>query len=160
MKRLWVGLCLVVLTGCYGGSIIRPRPIDQVTASNNQEDLAILKATRNCPYCVLLEANLSGADLSDAGLCRANLFGANLSGANLTGADLRGANLIKTNLSGADLSGANLSQVNLTHANLSGTVLKDVFYCNTLMPDGTIENAECPSEGSSWDNFGDSTECQ
>lgn len=160
MKRLWVGLCLAVLTGCYGGSIIRPGPVDPVTASNNQEDLSILKATRNCPFCVLLEANLSGADLSDAGLCRANLFGANLSGANLTGADLRGANLIKTNLAGADLSGADLSQVNLTHADLSGAVLTDVFYCNTLMPDGTARDAGCPSAVSSWDNFGDSTECR
>jgi len=82
----------------------------------------------------LIDADLRGADLSDAYLSGANLSGANLrgadlsdaylsdaylSGANLRGANLRGANLSDADLRGADLRGANLSDADLRGANLS-----------------------------------------
>ena len=42
------------------------------------------------------------------------------------------------NFSGADLTGANLTDVNLT-----GVILDGVTFCNTTMPDGTINNVGC-----------------
>ena len=42
------------------------------------------------------------------------------------------------NFSGADLTGANLTDVNLT-----GVILDGVIFCNTTMPDGTINNVGC-----------------
>jgi hypothetical protein len=48
----------------------------------------------------LTDANLYGADLTDADLTRANL----------TGADLTGADLTRANLTGADLTRANLTR--------------------------------------------------
>ena len=78
------------------------------------------------PY--LLEASLSGADLSGADLSRADLSGADLSEADLSGVDLSranlsGADLSRANLSGADLSRANLSGADLSRAYLSGADL-------------------------------------
>jgi uncharacterized protein YjbI with pentapeptide repeats len=43
-----------------------------------------------------------------------------------------------THFSGADLTGANLKGVNLT-----GVILDGVIFCNTTMPDGTINNSSC-----------------
>ena len=65
-------------------------------------------------------ANLSEAILSEANLSRADLSGAILSGANLSRANLTGAYLSRANLSGAYLLWANLSQANLSEADLSG----------------------------------------
>jgi hypothetical protein len=71
----------------------------------------------------LSDANLRGANLSDADLINADLSGANLSDADLRGADLRGANLINADLSGANLSGANLINADLINADLSNADL-------------------------------------
>ena len=77
-----------------------------------------LRTTNACVSC-----NLTGADLT-----RVNLTGANLSGADLTNANLSDANLAGANLAGANLRGADMSFTRL---------------CNTLMPDGTINYADC-----------------
>jgi uncharacterized protein YjbI with pentapeptide repeats len=74
---------------------------------------------------ILIDINLSGADLSGVDLSSTtlidiNLSGADLSGADLSGADLSGADLSSANLSGADLSGANLDWVNLTGTIIDG----------------------------------------
>jgi len=76
------------------------------------------------------DADLRGADLSDANLSGANLRGANLrdadlSGANLSGANLRDADLSDADLRDADLRGADLSGANLRDADLSGANLRD-----------------------------------
>ena len=74
---------------------------------------------------ILVDADLSGVDLSNTWL-----RGANLTGANLRGTNLALARLSRTNFTGADLSGANLTgaqryaNVNFTRANLSGTDLR------------------------------------
>jgi hypothetical protein len=80
----------------------------------------------------LREANLCGANLSEANLLEANFEGANLRGANLIeaklkGAQLNGANLVEAYLDGAQLNGANLTNAKLIGANLQGATL---FHAN------------------------------
>ena len=70
----------------------------------------------------LRNADLSGANLSDAYLRGADLRYANLSDADLRGADLRGADLRYADLRGANLRGANLSD-----ADLSGAIKVPIF---------------------------------
>ena len=100
-----------------------------------EEELLNIKEIAIKNKANLHDANLSGADLDDAGLScadlsgadlhRANLRGANLCGANLHGADLSGADLHRANLHGADLSGADLHRANLRDANLRGADLSN-----------------------------------
>lgn len=72
-----------------------------------------------------------------------DLTGANLSNANLMAADLTGADLTRANLTGADLTLANLTRANLTRANLTNANLTGARFCETTMPDGTVNNANC-----------------
>ncbi|MFN8594416.1 MAG: pentapeptide repeat-containing protein [Thermomicrobiales bacterium] len=85
---------------------------------------------KNASHCdfsfstVLHNKDVRGANLSNSGFV----------GANLTGADLRSANLSGSCFLGADLTGARLgSSVNLHQA----------VFCNTTMPDGSINNSGC-----------------
>ncbi|MCA1961441.1 MAG: pentapeptide repeat-containing protein [Desulfomonile sp.] len=77
---------------------------------------------------VAVNADLSNAELSHAGLARLDLSGARLASANLTkanlpGADLTGANLNAAILASADLFGAILYKTNFAAADLSGANL-------------------------------------
>ena len=92
--------------------------------------------------------NLESAKLSHAELVSADLDGADLSGANLTGARLWLVKLEKADLTGADLSDADLSNAllvdaNLTDARLTGATLTDAIFCNTTMPDGSVNDSDC-----------------
>jgi hypothetical protein len=84
--------------------------------------------------------NASRCDFSSSTVFRnrdargANLSNSNFTGADLTGADLRAANLGGGCFVGADLFGAKLG----SSVNLGGAV-----FCNTLMPDGTINDSGC-----------------
>lgn len=135
-----------------------------------QKDLDKLKASGECTWCDLQNADLagtqlsgaklsnttlsganlsrailSGADLTSARLSRANLSGANLSSAYLHGANLRDANLSKANLSGANLSGANLSYATLSGADLSGADLSGALWTDgTKCAEGST--GECKKE--------------
>ena len=71
-------------------------------------------------------------DWAYMGLSGADLSYTNLRNANLSNADLRGANLYYADLSNADLEGADLSFAYLTGANLN-----DVYWHDTICPDGT-----------------------
>ena len=108
----------------------------------------------------LTTADLSGADLRGATLAFATLYGADLlgadlSGANLVNADVYGANLVDVVLRGADLTNAYLAFSDLTRADLSdarllfadlgGVTLTDAIFCNTMMPDGSINDDRCPA---------------
>lgn len=92
----------------------------------------------------LSEADLSGAPLRGANLCRADL-----SGADLRGANLRGANLIEADLSGANLRGANLSEADLSGANLSEAFLEEADFSGVIVNSRTaFFDLQCPEEGS------------
>ena len=72
----------------------------------------------------LSEAQLWVADLSLANLERANLERAILFKANLTGANLVGADLSRALMTDAEMVGAHLAGANLTRADLTGAVLR------------------------------------
>jgi uncharacterized protein YjbI with pentapeptide repeats len=103
----------------------------------------------------LYATNLTGADLTstDGGLTPADLSNANLTRATLSRADLTDANLDGANLTSADVSFANLSRANLTRANLTradlfganltGANLTIAIFCQTEMPDGSVNNDYC-----------------
>jgi uncharacterized protein YjbI with pentapeptide repeats len=127
-----------------------------------------LNETGMCNYCNLRDADLSNRTFKDAQLSESKLEGANFSKSvmigvwftrshmqkvNLQGADvtnalmdytlLNGANLQDANLSGAYLNFADLTDANLKGAKLDGAKLRGVTYCNTTMPDGSINNDNC-----------------
>jgi uncharacterized protein YjbI with pentapeptide repeats len=121
-----------------------------------------LLSTRSCPECNLNNANLeraalNGANLTQSNLRAANLSHANLTGGTLTGAYLQNANLYNANLRGvnftnADLTDADLTKADLTSARLSDAVtkganLKNAKLCRTIMPDNSINNRDCRTQG-------------
>jgi hypothetical protein len=97
------------------------RQLDLFKADLLQKDL---RGT-NLEWAFMVEAILSGADLSGAKLYAADLSDASLIGADLSDASLIGTGLPGADLDGADLSGADLYAANLSGANLSGTDLSD-----------------------------------
>jgi uncharacterized protein YjbI with pentapeptide repeats len=155
VKILLVVVPLVILGNC-AQSIYQGRNLQQ---------------TKACPQCNLFlsqqwRANLSGANLQEAGITYANWSGSqlqranlreadlsnsrfrgvDLSGANLQEADLTFTNLREANLSGADLSGAKLAytdlrNANLTGANLSGAALTATDLRGAVLTDANLTEA-------------------
>ncbi len=87
----------------------------------------------------LAGANLQEADLTGADLFSADLASADLRRANLTDANLAGADLFQADLRGANLTGADLSFADLEEASLDGAI-----FCNTILPDATVNSESCP----------------
>ena len=87
----------------------------------------------------LQRANLQGADLTEANLSQVRLDGANLREATLRNAVMQSTSLFQADLRDADLTGADLTRADLEEAFLEGAIL-----CNTTMPDGTRNDADCP----------------
>ena len=90
----------------------------------------------NLKFADLPEADLGGADLTDADLTFADLYGASLRGADLRGADLFGVDMDND----TDFTGANLFRAH----GLIARELAEAITCRTIMPDGEIDNADCP----------------
>jgi hypothetical protein len=84
--------------------------------------------------------NTSGCDFANSTVfVQRDARGANLSNSNFTGADLSRADLRGTNLSGSCLVNATLRDARLgSSVNLGGAI-----FCNTVTPDGTIDNRGC-----------------
>jgi len=87
----------------------------------------------------LMGANFQDADFTGADLFNADFTSADLRRANLTDAEVAGANLYQADLRGANLTGADLSFADLEEAQLDGAI-----FCNTTMPDATVNNQGCP----------------
>lgn len=131
-KGLWRSLffCLSTLAAIF---------IPGISSAFNEADLSKLLSTKQCRWCNLHKAELSGAQLAGAdlsnstlvkaGLAKADLSRANLSGAFLTYANLTGANLSDAYLVKANLSGADLSDANLSGADLSGAIWTNGSRC-------------------------------
>lgn len=90
-----------------------------------------------------IKTNFRGANLESATFHQSDLDGANFSDANLTGASfgsssLKGANFSNANLSGASFGGADLEGSDMTETDTSSTI-----FCNTIMPNGDVNNSGC-----------------
>ena len=101
-------------------------PSPDVLPDNSLSGEAAKKQLLETKECV-------GCDLTGAYLWKAELGESNLRGVDLRGAYLRGANLVGTNFNNAKLNGADLKETNLQKA----------IFCNTTMPDGSINNNDC-----------------
>lgn len=94
-------------------------------------------------YTDLSVLDLHNANFTDAQFPFATLTSTNFAGSNLSYAQFGYANMKSANLSNANLTGAYLFGATLTGANLTGAILTNAQYCNTIMPNGTVNNANC-----------------
>lgn len=94
----------------------------------------------------LTNANLCQAVLAHTNLERSTLQGANLEKANLSKAFLQSAVLRSANLSGATLEGADISEANLSNTNLSDTYLLKISHKNTDFSNVKITRAVLSDE--------------
>ena len=97
----------------------------------------------NLDKAFLVKAKLTKANLNEASLRGAILTSANLMRANLAGANLSSENLFVTFLRKANLHSADLSGANLYKADFRFSTLTNVYFCETKMPDGKINNTNC-----------------
>lgn len=96
----------------------------------------------------LSNAEIKNVDLTDANFAGSNLYYTNFKNSNLTDTffyetDLSYTNIKNVNLTRAKFKKANLYYTDLTGANLSDAVFEDSKFCNTTMPDGTLNNSDC-----------------
>ena len=95
-----------------------------------------------------------GANFESANFTKANLSNANLAGdfksANFTNANLSNATLKNVTTDGQDgsWSGTNFENVNLKNTTLldingKPSALEGALFCNTIMPDGAVNNSDC-----------------
>jgi len=84
----------------------------------------------------LMNANLSGADLS--GIC---LLNAKLSGADFSGSDLRYTSFCGSDLSNARFCGADLSEADFSGADLRGTDFRDADLSDSHLNGANIRDA-------------------
>ncbi len=91
---------------------------------------------------------LNGADLREALLDYSYLPNAQFNGADLFGADLSNASFLEEQLSfdndpGSDNYNSDFRARNMEEARMA---LQSAKLCNTIMPDGTVENRDCESQ--------------
>ena len=132
IRKVFFSFSIFGLIGLMCGCELETTALSESDISHeyNEEvkkSLRKLISTSNCHKCPLMGVDIGGKDLSRKG---------GLSQANLTGADLSQANLTKADLTGADLSQANLTGADLTGADLEGVKLDSAILCRTTMPDG------------------------
>ena len=98
----------------------------------------------NLQNALLTNRFLRSVDLSNADLTGADLKSAQLLSAKLNNANLRGTNLQNAYLDNSDFSGAQLGDANLRGASTIGAIFDNTVFCKTIMPNGEINNADCP----------------
>ena len=108
------------------------------------QERMMLATTHACQNCALSNTELSYKRLERADLSGANLQDVNFMRTNLRQADLRYSNLSQANLIWANLSGADLRGATLLDAVISESRnLDEAIFCETTMPDGSLNNANC-----------------
>ena len=98
--------------------------------------------TKEKTTALLVNLDLSGANLSGVNLFGANLFDINLSSANLSDTRLSSTILLDADLSSANLSEANLNGANLSSANLDGASLNSANLNRANLSDARLPNAD------------------
>lgn len=138
------------LEGCrLSGAILKDALYSKSTVWPEGFDPKSHGAMCICPKADLRKAVLKNkflrsVDLRNADLSGADLRGAQLLSAKLNNAILSGARLQNSALHRADFSGAQLDGANLKGAIIKETVFDNAVFCETVMPDGSINNEGCP----------------
>lgn len=131
------------------GTVLGAAQLNAANLSGANLKFAILRQAE------LNNANFEGADLTaaefrcGAGTCT-GLTGTSFRNANLTRADFRVVGFTpvsEVGLEGTDFTGANLTEATFEGASLKGALMEQAKFCKTTMPDGTISNRDCESEG-------------
>ena len=102
---------------------------------------------------VLKNANFDQVQLDSADMLGADFSNANFAGVFMDGVDIRAANFTGANCEGATFDsdgprdpqylGANFTDANLKGAEIAINGNKFIYFCRTIMPDGTINNRDC-----------------
>ena len=95
-----------------------------------------------------MEKTIQFTNLENGNFRSVDFTGALLVNSVLAGGYFRDANFTVTNLENADMSGGNFKKANFTGANLlgarlDGAKLNEAVFCNTVMPDGLVNDANC-----------------
>lgn len=93
---------------------------------------------------VLIDGNFTNTDLRDAIFVGASMAGVTFTGAVLSGANMTGADLTEATIDRTGLNETNLTDADLTGATITRTSLSSAVLCRTTMPDGTVDNSDCP----------------
>ena len=123
--------------------------LPMAVVAGNPEDMKTLKNTQVCENCDFAGSDLRWANVYAAELGGApNLVGAVMNGSNFVGANFYGANLEAAQFVGADLTDADLRWTsllgaNFTGANMTAAKLDGAIFCQTVMPDGSVNDANC-----------------
>lgn len=101
----------------------------------------------------LRNANFENSELGYADMLGGDFSKANFAGVFMDGVDIRAANFTGTNCEGAIFDsdgpkdpqylGANFMDANLKDATIYIDGNKFVYFCRTIMPDGTVNNRDC-----------------
>ena len=92
----------------------------------------------------LSESDLISREQPIIALSGSNLRDADLTGIRLQNVDLRNVYLRDATLAYTELDGADLSDAVLIGAMVNEEELRSAVLCNTTLPDGTVENRDCP----------------
>jgi hypothetical protein len=123
-----------VVNGC----VIQPHT-DCQGANLSDADLRDADLTHgHLADAIFTEADLIAAHLRYATLTDAIFFGADLRSADVRGVLASHATFTNADLTDADLRGADLTDADFDGANLTGT-----RFCNTTMPNGSLNNSDC-----------------
>ena len=122
---------------CFCAILLFSLTLSGVSSGFNEKDVEKLRKTKECQWCALNGANLTGASLAHGDLSGANLSEAKLVGADLTGTDLSSAYLKRADLTDAKLSDAYFKGANLTGAKLDGADLTGADFSGAIWTDGT-----------------------
>lgn len=107
------------------------------------------KSFRDCNLSSTGIAKCNGCDFRGADLDTAWLADGSFQGASFREADLGSAFLDGADLSGASFRDACLVDADFYGANVDGADFRGAIFCNTYLPDGSIDNSGC----------GDTTDC-
>jgi uncharacterized protein YjbI with pentapeptide repeats len=91
---------------------------------------------------ILVGADFSGKDLTDAQFTKANLRSSNFSNANVQGVRFFAANMEEANFEGANLRGATLDLARMIKVNLKNANLEGAFAYNTKLEGAIIDGAD------------------
>lgn len=94
-------------------------------------------------YTDMSSMDLHGATFADAQFPFTTVAGSNFTSANLSATQFGYATMSNGNFTSADLTASYLYGANMRNAILTNATLTNAQYCNTVLPDGTTNNANC-----------------